>query len=58
MPKQNGFHGLCYVTLILFGLIQLPIQLVRAIKEVNLSDQAPDTSEWIVPGHAEAQRSR
>jgi archaetidylinositol phosphate synthase len=34
-------------TLIGVGLIQLPIQLVRAVKEVNRSGGEPDTSEWI-----------
>jgi phosphatidylglycerophosphate synthase len=34
-------------TLIGLGLIQLPIQLVRAVKEVNRYGSEPDTSEWI-----------
>lgn len=33
--------------LILIGLVQLPVQLIRAVKEVNQNGQQPDTSEWI-----------
>lgn len=36
-----------YGTLIVIGLVQLPINLVRAVKEVNQSGSAPDESEWI-----------
>jgi phosphatidylglycerophosphate synthase len=36
-----------YVTLIAIGLIQLPITLVRAVREVNASGNQPDTSEWV-----------
>ena len=36
-----------YATLIVAGLIQLPINLIRAVKEVNRSAQTPDQSEWI-----------
>lgn len=35
------------------GLIQLPIQLVRAVKEVNRSGGDPDTSEWITQASPE-----
>ncbi len=38
---------LFYILLIAVGLIQLPINLVRAVKEVNQSDKQPDQSEWI-----------
>ena len=34
-------------TLIVVGLVQLPVQLYRAVKEVNQSGSAPDTSEWV-----------
>ncbi len=34
-------------TLVLTGLVQLPIQLITAVKEVNQSGTAPDTSEWV-----------
>jgi archaetidylinositol phosphate synthase len=37
-----------YVVLIVIGLTQLPINLVRAVREVNASTNTPDTSEWIV----------
>ena len=37
----------CYGMLIVIGLVQLPINLVRAVKEVNQSGRAPDESEWI-----------
>ena len=36
-----------YVALIVVGLIQLPINLYRAVGEVNQSDNKPDQSEWI-----------
>ncbi len=36
-----------YVTLIAIGLIQLPISLVRAVREVNEFGDQPDTSEWV-----------
>ncbi len=36
-----------YLGLIAIGLIQLPINLVRAVAEVNRSGNQPDTSEWI-----------
>ena len=38
---------IAYSGLILLGLIQLPIQLIRAVKEVNRSGVKADTSEWI-----------
>jgi phosphatidylglycerophosphate synthase len=34
-------------TLIVVGLVQLPIQLYQAVKEVNEFGGQPDTSEWI-----------
>ncbi len=34
-------------TLILVGLVQLPIQLFRSVREVNEKGNEPDTSEWI-----------
>jgi phosphatidylglycerophosphate synthase len=34
-------------SLVVIGLVQLPLQLVRAVKEVNESGNAPDTSEWV-----------
>ncbi len=36
-----------YVALIMVGLVQLPINLYRAVQEVNASGQSPDTSEWV-----------
>lgn len=39
-----------YVALIAFGLIQLPINLVLAVKEVNRSGIEADTSEWVTTG--------
>lgn len=36
-----------YGALILLGLIQLPIQLIQAVKEVNRSQVQADTSEWV-----------
>ncbi len=38
------------LSLIIVGVIQLPIQLVQAVREVNASGHAPDTSEWITNG--------
>ena len=35
------------LVLIVIGLTQLPLHLLRAVKEVNGCDQQPDTSEWI-----------
>ncbi|WP_182870644.1 CDP-alcohol phosphatidyltransferase family protein [Rhodopirellula sp. JC639] len=40
------FLLVAYVALIVAGLVQLPIQLVRSIREVNEKGDAPDTSEW------------
>ncbi len=45
LSQQVAWYGIA--TLIAVGLIQLPIQLVRAVKEVNELGGAPDTSEWI-----------
>ncbi len=36
-----------YGTLIVIGLIQLPINLFRAVQEVNGADTKPDESEWV-----------
>jgi phosphatidylglycerophosphate synthase len=36
-----------YAVLIVIGLIQLPINLVRAVREVNRSEKQPDTTEWV-----------
>ena len=33
--------------LVALGVIQVPLQLIRAVKEVNQSGAAPDTSEWV-----------
>ncbi|PAY16199.1 hypothetical protein CKO51_27890 [Rhodopirellula sp. SM50] len=35
-----------YVALIIAGLVQLPIQLIRSVKEVNQNGAAADTTEW------------
>ncbi|KAA5543099.1 hypothetical protein FYK55_12490 [Roseiconus nitratireducens] len=35
-----------YIILIVVGLVQLPIQLVRSVIEVNRNGAAPDTTEW------------
>ena len=40
---------LVYGTLIVVGLVQLPVNLIRAVKDVNRSEQKPDESEWINP---------
>jgi phosphatidylglycerophosphate synthase len=45
ISPQTALIGLA--SLILLGLIQLPIQLIRAVKEVNRSNVKADTSEWI-----------
>jgi phosphatidylglycerophosphate synthase len=48
LPFSAGQVALAgFASLITAGLIQLPINLVRAVSEVNLSGQAPDQSEWI-----------
>lgn len=36
-----------YVALIVIGLIQLPVNLFRAVIEVNRSGKQADTSEWV-----------
>ena len=36
--------------LVVVGLIQLPIQLVRAVRDVNRHGSAPDQSEWVTRG--------
>ena len=35
------------VVLVVVGLIQIPIQLVRAVRDVNRHGAAPDQSEWV-----------
>lgn len=45
LASQAALTGM--LALIVVGLVQLPIQLVRAVKEVNRSGPQPDTSEWI-----------
>ncbi|MFK8114593.1 MAG: CDP-alcohol phosphatidyltransferase family protein [Rubripirellula sp.] len=40
------FVALC--GLIVIGLVQLPTQLIRAVKEVNQLGGQPDTSEWVI----------
>jgi archaetidylinositol phosphate synthase len=45
LAQHTALTGM--IALILVGLIQLPLQLVRAVKEVNRSGTEPDTSEWI-----------
>jgi phosphatidylglycerophosphate synthase len=48
LPLTAGqFALLVYCTLIVIGLIQLPINLFLAVKEVNQSGSQPDNSEWI-----------
>ena len=34
------------VAMFVAGLVQLKLSLWRAIREVNQSDSAPDTTEW------------
>ena len=48
----NEFALYGYSALILVGLVQLPINLIRAVKEVNQSGQKPDDSEWITTGRS------
>ncbi|MCG8652223.1 MAG: CDP-alcohol phosphatidyltransferase family protein [Pirellulales bacterium] len=36
-----------YCGLILFGLVHLPVSLVRSVREVNRFGAEPDTSEWV-----------
>lgn len=43
-PSQ--FLLLAYVSLIVVGLVQLPIQLAQSVREVNQKGAKPDTSEW------------
>ncbi len=45
ISQSTALIGL--TSLILLGLIELPIQLIRAVREVNRSEVEPDTSEWI-----------
>lgn len=44
--SPNGFLLGAYQALIVVGLIQLPIQLYRSVREVNEKGAEPDTSEW------------
>lgn len=48
LPFTVGQAALCvYSTLIVVGLIQLPLNLYRAVREVNESGTKPDESEWV-----------
>jgi phosphatidylglycerophosphate synthase len=42
----SRFLLLAYVSLIVVGLVQLPIQLAQSVREVNQKGAKPDTSEW------------
>lgn len=39
--------------LVAVGLIQIPVQLVRGVREVNRHGAAPDQSEWVTRGNDE-----
>jgi len=45
IAKQAALVGIG--SLVVIGLVHLPLQLVKAVKEVNESGNTPDTSEWI-----------
>ncbi|MCO8120717.1 CDP-alcohol phosphatidyltransferase family protein [Stieleria sp. TO1_6] len=46
LATPTGILTIAYVGLIVIGLVQLPIQLVRSVREVNRKGGAPDTSQW------------
>jgi phosphatidylglycerophosphate synthase len=54
ISQQTALIG--FASLILLGLIQLPMQLIRAVKEVNRSEVEVDTSEWITGPTAKEKR--
>ncbi|MEO1618290.1 MAG: CDP-alcohol phosphatidyltransferase family protein [Planctomycetota bacterium] len=49
VPGSDITTGLtyCFGGLIAIGLIQLPIQLYRSVREVNQKGGEPDTTEWV-----------
>lgn len=49
---SQQFALIGFGSLTILGLIQLPIQLIRAVKDVNRPDIAVDKSEWITGSNA------
>lgn len=42
----TGFLSVAFMALIAIGVVQLPMQLYSAVREVNQKGAEPDTSEW------------